>query len=48
VQLLQTLLKAEVMEIYDKVMENYDEVFQWLGVGVLASLESTTSLVERG
>ena len=36
-QLLQTLLKAEVME-------NYDEVPQGLGVGVLASLGSTTSL----
>ena len=43
-QLLQTLLKAEVMEIYDEVMENYDEVFQGPGVGVLASLDSTISL----
>jgi hypothetical protein len=44
VLLLQTLLKAEVMEIYNKVMENYDEVFQGPGVGVLAPLGSTTSL----
>jgi hypothetical protein len=44
VQLLQALLKAEVMEIYDEVMENYDKVFQGPGVGVLASLDSTTSL----